>query len=305
MGPVKVRSGHRSVASGPYWAAFPGRRMDLTMRAPHFRRCRAPAIAPTIALAFGLAAFPAGPAPAAEDARASAVYDVTFVGLTVGKAVLGLSMGEARYEASLSARVRGLARLFSSGSGRAEAAGRTQGGALLPERFTMTIRDDDGAETTAMRLAGGNVASVSRDPPDRRARARVPVTQAHRRGVRDPVTALVLPQTQEAPVPDDCNRTLAVFDGVQRYDIVLRYAGQRGVRAQDGTYAGPVLVCRARYVPVAGHRKGRRTIEDLARADIEVWLAPAGTGVLLPFRLAVPTGYGTLVATARKFFPAR
>ena len=55
---------------------------------------------------------------------------------------------------------------------------------------------------------------------------RVPVTAAHTRGIIDPVSALLMPtQGRGEPLdPDNCNRTLPVFDGATRFNVVLSYA---------------------------------------------------------------------------------
>ena len=40
-------------------------------------------------------------------------------------------------------------------------------------------------------------------------------------------------------------------------------------------YSGDVLVCAARYNPIAGHRTGRKSTQFMAdNKDMEVWLAP-------------------------------
>jgi len=49
----------------------------------------------------------------------------------------------------------------------------------------------------------------------------VPLTEAHRTGVIDPITALVIrvPGSGDPAVPEACERTLAIFDGQTRYDL--------------------------------------------------------------------------------------
>ena len=82
---------------------------------------------------------------------------------------------------------------------------------------------------------------------------------------------------------------------------LLSYAGTRNVDKPG--YAGPVVVCNARYVPVAGHRPGRpatKFMED--NRDLSVWLAPVeGTRILMPLRISVRTMMGTLVVEATRW----
>lgn len=64
------------------------------------------------------------------------------------------------------------------------------------------------------------------------------------------------------PIRLPCNRTLPIFDGAARYDIKLSYSGTRQV-ALDGCN-GSVVVCQARYVPIAGHRALRPSTKFMA-----------------------------------------
>jgi hypothetical protein len=132
----------------------------------------------------------------------------------------------------------------------------------------------------------------------------VPVTDAHRKGVVDPMSAGLMPVAGKGEVvaPDACKRKLAVFDGRQRADIDLVYKRMDQVKADKG-YQGPVVVCTVLYNPIAGHRPERPEIKYLiAQRDMEMWLAPiAGTRVLVPFRFSVPTPFGLGVLQANYF----
>ena len=73
--------------------------------------------------------------------------------------------------------------------------------------------------------------------------------------------------------PANCNRTLPIFDGATRFDVVLSYGETRSV-AKPG-YSGPVLVCNARYTPIAGHRPDRPGVKFMEdNREMSVWLAP-------------------------------
>jgi hypothetical protein len=165
-----------------------------------------------------------------------------------------------------------------------------------PERRTikLTMRND-------------NVRSVSVDPPVEPAPDRVPLTDASRRGVVDPVGALLLPgpANGDPMAPSRCDRTLPIYEGTERFDIHLSYARIEQVKTPTG-YSGPVLVCRATYKAVAGHIKDRMQVKFMEdNRDIEAWLAPvAGTRVLMPWKVSVRTLVGTLVIEATQFVVA-
>jgi len=92
-----------------------------------------------------------------------------------------------------------------------------------------------------------------------------------------------------------------VFDGAARFDIVLSYAGSQSV--QTPVYSGPVLVCNARYLPIAGHQaEAPETRFMQHNRDMSVWLAPVpGTRVLTPLRISVSTMFGATVVEASRW----
>jgi hypothetical protein len=140
-------------------------------------------------------------------------------------------------------------------------------------------------------------------PPLEAREDRVPVKDAHKKGVVDPVSALLMPTLGKGSLTDagNCNRTIPIFDGATRFNIVLSYGSTQEV--QKPGYSGPVLVCNVRYVPIAGHRAGRRATQFMVEnRDISVWLAPVeGTRVLVPLRISVRTMVGTSVIEASRF----
>ena len=101
--------------------------------------------------------------------------------------------------------------------------------------------------------------------------------------------------------PENCNRTLPVFDGATRFNVVLSYAETRPV--QKPGYAGQVLVCTARYQAVAGHRPDRPGVKFMEEnREMSVWLAPVeGTRVLIPLRISVLTTVGTNIIEAMRW----
>jgi hypothetical protein len=144
-----------------------------------------------------------------------------------------------------------------------------------------------------MGLSGGSVQALKVEPPLEDRPDRVPVREGHKRGIVDPVSGLLMPMiSRNATDPANCNRTIPVFDGGARFDIVLRYAETKQVDKPG--YKGPVIVCNARYVPVAGHRAERTATRFMENnRDMNVWLAPVEAArLLLPLRIEVRTQAG-------------
>jgi hypothetical protein len=65
--------------------------------------------------------------------------------------------------------------------------------------------------------------------------------ETHRQGVLDPMSAVLMAVSAETkPLSAEaCNRTLPIFDGRGRFDLVLGYKRSEQVKALDG-YHGPV-----------------------------------------------------------------
>jgi hypothetical protein len=155
--------------------------------------------------------------------------------------------------------------------------------------------------TVRMGITDGKVAELQVDPPVEPKPDRVPVKEADKKGIVDPMSALLMPALTAKSLtdPDNCNRTIPVFDGASRMNVVLTYAETKKVEVPG--YSGPVLVCNARYVPISGHRSERPATKFMQEnKDMSVWLAPVeGPRVLFPVRVAVRTmiGMGELLAS--------
>jgi len=153
-------------------------------------------------------------------------------------------------------------------------------------------------------ISSGTVKEFRVDPPTVTGPDRVPVTEAHRRGIADPMTASLMrvPGNGDLLAPPACQRTLAVFDGRMRYDLQLSFKRLDRVRSDKG-YQGTAVVCAVRFAPIAGHVPERYAIKYLVQLrDIELWLAPiAGTRVMVPYRVSVPTPIGLGVMQATQF----
>jgi hypothetical protein len=102
--------------------------------------------------------------------------------------------------------------------------------------------------------------------------------------------------------PDACQRTLPIFDGLQRYDLRLAYKRIDNVAAGKG-YAGPALVCSLSYQAISGHSPSTPLVKYLTEGrEMEIAFAPiAGTRVLAPFRVSVMSMLANLVIKADRF----
>ena len=258
--------------------------------------------APTVAAVTVLLAAFDGTALA--QAKLEARYMATLAGVPIGRGAWQIDVAGDQYIAAASGRATGLLAVFSGGHGSAASRGTIKGGLVQALSYASSVVSGKKSDVVRMTLSGGNVKDVSAEPPLPPTPDRVPLTEAHRRGVTDPMTGglIAVAGQGEMVTPDVCRRTLPIFDGRGRFDLVLSFKRIEHVRAEHG-YAGPVVVCNVHYHPIAGHRPNRAAIRYLAEArDIEVWYAPiAGTRMLAPFRISVPTVLGPGVLEADSF----
>jgi Protein of unknown function (DUF3108) len=131
----------------------------------------------------------------------------------------------------------------------------------------------------------------------------MPVLEHHRRNVTDPLSALMMPVAgngDDILSPEACNRTIPVFDGVQRFDVQLSHAETRVINEPRKGYVGHAVVCNARYTPIAGHRPIPATNYMAANREMSVWLVPVnGSRALVPWRIQVKSQFGQVVIEAQ------
>jgi hypothetical protein len=241
-------------------------------------------------------------APASAQGKLDARYEVTLSGIPVGKGSWVVDIADDQYSASASGGTSGLLNAFASGSGTGGSQGRVVNGALQPLAYSATVHTSKKAETIRMSLAAGNIKEFSIEPEPPVDPDRILVTDAHRRGVSDPMSGSLLrvPGSADPVSPEACRTGGAIFDGRMRYELKLDYKRMEHVKAEKG-YSGPVVVCAVTFTPVAGYIPDRAAIKWLAaQRGIEAWFAPiAGTRILVPFRMLIPTplGMGALQAT--------
>jgi hypothetical protein len=262
------------------------------------------------ALVLGTAAFAiltgadAGRGTLFAQGKLDARYTVTLAGLPIGRGAWVIDIGEDHFTASASGATSGLLQVFASGHGQSASRGSVVGGQPLPASYSSHIVTDQKTDDVRMAISSGIVKEFRVDPPTVTGPDRVPVTDAHRRGIADPMTASLMrvPGHGDPFAPPACQRTLAIFDGRMRYDLQLSFKRLDRVRSDNG-YQGTAVVCAVRFAPIAGHVPERAAIKYLVQLrDIELWLAPiSGTRVLVPYRVSVPTPIGLGVMQATQF----
>ncbi len=241
--------------------------------------------------------------PARAQGRVEATYRATLAGIPIGSGNWIIDIGPKQYAGAATGRASGLVRILVSGEGSSTVRGTIKQGRLIPSVFAANIHSHDSYQIH-MEMSGGNVKTLRNDPPLVESPDRVPLKDVHRHGILDPMTALMItvPGTGEVVSSEACQSKLPIFDGRQRFDLILSFKRMETVESEKG-YRGSAVVCSASYVPIAGHRPGRYVIRYLQETrEMEIWLAPiAGTRVLIPYRVSVPTLFGNAILQAAQF----
>lgn len=230
-------------------------------------------------------------------------YSVSLVGLRIGDLYATGTLEAKNYHIDLNAHLTGLAAMVSSVKLALASSGSMRKERVAPMNYATSAVNDQETRTLRMALKAGTVKAVEIMPPPQFYGVRVPVTEANKRNILDPTSALIMPVPANEPLdgPAACNRTLPIYDGYARFDIALHYAGTRNVAVAG--YSGPVAICSARYRPISGHMVNSRSTAFMAQnTGIEVWLAPVESAhVVVPLKVTMPTMTGDLEIEAVEF----
>lgn len=252
-------------------------------------------------LAVSLAAATAFVSVPAEAKRSSVGgrYNITIAGLTVGEGTLSLVLQGNAYSAKVGLKPAGIGTLFSTGKGGAEASGWLVGSKIHPSKYQMASEAANRNFYVGLQQGSGHIRSAEVTPQFKPNAERIKIRGKHKQNAVDPLSAALMPVGKGGDVlgPNACKRKLPIFDGWTRFDIKLSYREIKQVSGKG--YDGPVVVCNAKWIPVAGHRPSKESVKYMAKAPMEVWLAPMGEeNVLIPYRMSIDTKTGRLVVEA-------
>jgi hypothetical protein len=264
-----------------------------------FRSCAAQTT--ILAVGFALTTATAGDRAYGEG-NLDASYTISFARILVGEITATAVFGQSEYMISARARAGGVMKVLSvDGEASFTTHGTIKDDHLEPTNFTSKIVSHAETSDVTMVLDEGSVRELVGAPPGS---DRVPLTAANRRGIVDPLTAVLFSAggAGETLSQQVCRRTLPIFDGHQRYDLKLAFKRMDKMSAGKG-YEGPVVVCSVNYEPIAGHRANIPLVKYLSEGrEMEIALAPiAGTRLLAPFRLSVVSTLANFMIEANRF----
>ena len=249
----------------------------------------------------------------ASASRITAVYRVEVAGFNLGDFHLTTTFRGDDYEMRGEGRFSVLQGLIYQWRGVTASRGRVTSTGPEPAMYALSYSDSAKmGERLRMTFTEGDVTGVSIVPNKRPSARTIPVTKEQLEGVVDPMSGAFLTAYSDNPHGDlnVCNHTLPVFDGRQRFDLVI--SPKRAVtvkRTSAKGYGGPAVICGVKFIPIAGYHPDNPAVRLMAQSnEIEVWLMPVkGTNMYVPYRIVLPTlaGYGSAEVTSLQVSGAR
>ena len=198
-----------------------------------------------------------------------ATYTIMIAGFTIGSAEADSRFTDAGYAAVVKGTTSGISRLFSNSRPPCrQRPFRRRPTSLRPP--TISTPSDSGVRDPCAHVdPRRDVTDLIAIPPLSEMPDRMPITPDHKRNILDPLGAFIVRPTDPAfrPAGKSAIAPINVFDGWQRYDIALSFKETRMIDRRGEGYDGPVFVCTARYIPIAGHRQNHEATKYMAKTS--------------------------------------
>jgi hypothetical protein len=248
-----------------------------------------------LAAALAGVAAQAQPAPAAAAAvqrTFEADYAINLGAMgTVGEARLRINTNGPNYAATFNREATGVARWAV---GNAQDYRQISRGQITPQGVRAASYERKGGKRgRVVQVAFSAQDVVTTATPALGSMGNPPATRAQRLEAMDDVSAFVA-MVFDPSVSDPCARTIKIYDGRQRYDLVMRPNGETRVNTRG--YRGQGRRCSVSYRPIAGF-----TDPVEANTGMSFVFAPLAAGVWAPVRVeSVMDDGGVAVLEAKR-----
>jgi hypothetical protein len=245
------------------------------------------------------AMLPSAPAVAAEPwpQEVQALYKVRFNGLEVGTFEFNSTVSAQTYTLTGIANLTALLGILNW-KGETRTAGTLAANAPKPGGYTFDFNGMGKNGSVRMGFVNDAVTNVALTPTPQPQPETVPVRDEHLKGVLDPLSAVMALARNTSGGP--CARKLSVFDGRQRFDLVLSFKREERIaEARPSGQPDVAVVCGIRYVPVAGHKANEETQHMATNSGIELALRYVPNADLyVPHQITIPTIAGSATLTS-------
>ena len=254
-----------------------------------------------LAIATTLAVWSPHTTSAADTAwpkQVSARYRLQFNGFEVGFYDFTSHFSGNTYSATGTTRISALFGAFKW-TGSFSGSGSLDGSAPHPANYQMNSKAKSKINSVTIGFDATGVASVALVPNKPPHPDAIPLKPDNLKHVFDPMAATLAISSTSAP--EACNRTIPVFDGKARFDLKLSLKGREAIKDKQPTgQPAELIVCRVKYIPIAGHKPNDFVHPWIDYDHIEIALrAIPSAGIYVPYRVKVPSTIGPAVMDAQ------
>lgn len=222
-----------------------------------------------------------------------AVYKVTLNDFEVGNFSFKSQVGATGYnaESDVKLSVAGLV----GWKGRTAIRGSIQGKAPSPKDYDFKYDSPAKSGSIAMNFDKGSVTGLTILPQEDPLPDTLPLTAEHIKGVMDPLSAVLAMVRVDGKNP--CDRKVSIFDGKQRFDLVLSYRKEtRITEVKPSGQPGTGIICKVKYVPIAGYRPTEEVMSFARTNGITITFRPIpSANLMVPHAVVIPTMAGEAV----------
>ncbi len=228
-----------------------------------------------------------------------AKYDISFAGFTIGTFDFQSRVRSRQYALSGEARVSALFGAFKW-RGLTRSSGRALANQPAPKSYAFDYNSNAKVGSVRMAFQKGQIIKSDVVPYKPYSARHVPLRSEHLRNVYDPISAIMA--ITRTTIGHPCKRRIPVFDGKQRFDLVLSpHSRQQIHELRPSGQPGLAYVCQVKYVPLGGYKQNRQTRYMANNRGMRVVLREVPLAKLfVPYEVRVPTIAGEAVLTSRQ-----
>lgn len=267
--------------------------VETVRRLPRARAAALPLLAPLALLALPATAVADTGWPTAVTAR----YKLFFAGFEVGSYDFNSSIQGKSYSATGAASVSALFGAFKW-KGGIKSSGTLDPAKPHPIAYNLDFKAKKKRGSVTLTFDRDAVKSVNVLPEKPPHPSAVPVKPEELKGVFDPMSSILA--ITHAGGADPCTRTIPIFDGKARFNLVMSPKGVEPLHeAKASGQPAQLKVCRVKYVPISGHKPKDFVNPWVDYDGIEISLRPVPTAnVFVPYQVTIPTTIGAAVMLA-------
>ncbi len=198
-------------------------------------------------------------------------YDVYYLALPIITLDVASRVVQGAYSTSVAVRTAGLLGFFAPWESQVTANGAIEGAVVRPTSYRAASAYRGRAQQIELEYGrAGAVQTAVHGVLSDGTREQVP--DALRDGTLDPVSASAL-LTRRLAATGTCSGTIAIFDGLRRYDVRCDDLGTADLPpSRHDRYRGPARHCHAAIDVIAGELRSGES------AELSAWLAPPVEG---------------------------